>query len=63
MGNETRMTEADAAEIKSQAQIQGTLKRFTFHKPDAAGIADMRAIRVKVRELAKEIEVLCPLGS
>lgn len=37
-----------------------TLKRFCFHKPDAQGIEKMRAIRLKVRALASEIEMLCP---
>lgn len=34
--------------------------RFSFHRPDAAGIADMRTIRRSVRALAYQIEDLCP---
>lgn len=37
-----------------------TLSRFAFHKPDPAGVAKMKQIRVKVRELAAEIDELCP---
>lgn len=36
------------------------LSRFSFHKPDAKGIERMRCIRIKVRELAAEIDALCP---
>ena len=38
----------------------GVVSRFSFHKPDAAGIASMKQIRIKVRSLAKEIDALCP---
>lgn len=37
-----------------------TLKRFTFHKPDAEGVAKMRTIRKHVRELAAVIQIFCP---
>lgn len=36
------------------------MSRFSFHKPDAEGTEKMRAIRRKVRDLAYEIEDLCP---
>jgi hypothetical protein len=39
---------------------QDILNRFSFHKPDEKGVEDMRAIRRKVRDLASEIDVLCP---
>lgn len=47
----------DKLMTKEQEEI---LSRFTFHKPDGDGIAKMKAIRKKVRELAFEIEELCP---
>lgn len=34
--------------------------RFSFHKPDETGVANMRTIRRKVRELAQAIDDLCP---
>jgi hypothetical protein len=37
-----------------------TLSRFSFHKPDANGVAAMKVVRVKVRELASAIDTLCP---
>lgn len=39
-----------------------TLSRFSFHKPDAEGVAKMRSVRIKVRALANEIDTLCPEG-
>lgn len=36
------------------------VRRFSFHKPDAEGVAKMRAIRRKVRELADLIDRQCP---
>lgn len=34
--------------------------RFGFHRPDAEGVKNMTEIRVKIRELADLIDVLCP---
>lgn len=34
--------------------------RFTFHIPDSQGVAAMRSIRRKIRELAGLIDELCP---
>lgn len=42
---------------KSQYDI---LSRFSFHTPDAQGVADMEEIRVKCRELAFLIDDKCP---
>lgn len=42
---------------REEAEI---ISRFSFHKPDAEGVAKMKEIRKKVRELAYQVETLCP---
>lgn len=42
---------------KSKQDIKS---RFSFHSPDAQGVADMEEIRCKCRELAFLIDDKCP---
>jgi hypothetical protein len=44
----------------SKPAMQAIKDRFSSHKPDQAGIENMRTIRRYVRELAYQIESLCP---
>lgn len=53
------MTETNS-DPKLISSITAILSRFSFHIPDVEGVEKMRAIRRKVRELAYEIQALCP---
>lgn len=53
---EKRLTNMDITE-EQKCELNG---RFSFHKPDQVGIDNMKEIRRAVRNLAYEIESLCP---
>ncbi len=36
------------------------ISRFAFHTPDQEGREEMKSIRIKVRELARTIQLVCP---
>lgn len=41
-------------------EMKQITSRFSFHKPDADGVNNMRTIRRSVRALAYHIQLLCP---